>query len=160
MAQPKNTPDREYAKFIDSPTRPNQSAVETVGLLQDADGDKAQINPDGSLNVKITNGGVLKIAFDEVSGVVNGVTTQVVSLTALVDLQIKGVLVNGDNIAMFEVLKDSSVVARRNTYFGVFGSEINLDGFPVLTGETISVDVTHYRPHVGAFDATIKYFEV
>lgn len=30
MTQPNNTPDREFSKFVDSPTRADQSAVEVV----------------------------------------------------------------------------------------------------------------------------------
>lgn len=30
MSIPQNTPDREFYKFVESPTRPNETAIETV----------------------------------------------------------------------------------------------------------------------------------
>lgn len=162
MGIPSSFRDKDFRKFVESPTRPDQTAVEVVGSfsISDQDGDYLQINPDGSLNFNLSQP-TTKILFDEVTGVANGVTTTVITFTPSTDIKLVGIDVSGNNIAQYEILHGASLINKKLTYFGSsLNAEFNLSGITIPSGDTISVDVTHSRMSNGDFNASIKYQEI
>ena len=118
------------------------------------------VNPDGSINVKFQEPSVIN-EFNEINSVSSGVTTSILSYTALDDGKLKQISVSGSNIAMYEILVDSNLVDKCYTYFGgslnyIFDFK---DGYDITSGQNILVRVTHNRPFVGDFNARLQYVE-
>jgi hypothetical protein len=131
--------------------------------ITNADGtNPLAVNANGSINVNVVSNPSEEILFqyDEVSSVVNGVTTTVISYTPSTQIKIVGISVSGTNVATYEVLKASSTVSKMYTSFTGLNAEFNLSGMLVNAGQNIRVDVVHYRPDNGDFTTSIKYIEV
>lgn len=105
----------------------------------------------------------LKSQYDEVTNVVAGVTTTVLTHTfsPTINTSIKSVSVSGDNVATYELFIDSVLIEKQRTYFG--GSlNAMLDfyqGQSVGLGSVLEIKAHHQRPMVGSFNATLKYTE-
>ncbi len=143
--------EREFDSFRESPTRAGKTAVE-VYLSNPGD-----ISGGGSSSVN------LKTEYSEISSVVSGVTSTLLShvFGLLVQSKIRSVSVAGDNIATYEMFIDSNLIEKKRTYFGGSLNE-NFDfsqGLSVGLGSTLEIKVYHLRPSVGSFSATLKYSE-
>jgi len=68
---------------------------------------------------------------------------------------------SGENIAEYEIFRDTTLIAKRRTYFsgGLDGMvqfvQSSALGLEISAGEVISVKVEHARPMSGDFDARI-----
>lgn len=141
-----------------------KNAKVTVGniVITDQDGDKLQINTDGSLNVNVVSTAqVLKSYFSEVTGVATGITEVVCTYTATAPVYLQKIEFSGTNIATFELYVAGIIVDRKITYFsgnlgGVF--EFN-QGLNIATGQVIEVRVYHNRPDPGNFSTRMQILE-
>lgn len=135
------------------------STTDSVSI-GDEDGDKLEINTDGSINVK-TAPKPLASSFYEVTGVVNGITTELMSYTAAADMLLQKVEISGTNIAEYELTIDGITEDKKRTFFG--GSLENIfqfdSGLGITSGQIIKVFVVHYRPDPGDFTARIQVLE-
>lgn len=125
------------------------------------DGTFLAINPDGSINVVLseTTGKTIENYYNEVNNVVSGITTTIVNFTPNTNnYLLQKVEFSGSNIAEFEVIVGSSVFDKKRTYFGS-GLNGNFDfdqGIKVNSGVNIRVIVNHSRPTTGNFNARIQ----
>lgn len=133
--------------------------------IHDSQGDELAINPDGSINVNITqsNPGVLKNVYNEVSAVAASTLTTITTYT--VPLGKTGLLVlvesSGTNIAEFSVEINSTVQAKRRTYYGSnLDTVFEFNNLPLAAGDIILARVKHFRPDFGDFNSRIQVIEV
>lgn len=125
--------------------------------------DVLAVNPDGSINVNVagsSNPDGLTITFNEISSVSSGSETVVATLTAgLAGTRIQKVDVSGDNVALYKVKLDGNTIAAKRTWWSNFNEgfafESFVNGLTLTSGQVLTVTVTHNRPYLGSFEATI-----
>lgn len=118
-----------------------------------------EVEPDGSINVNVINTSSATVTniFDEVTGVVSGILTTIVSHTALTNTKLTRATFSGTNIGMYEILINANVQDRQYTYFTNLNGTFNFEpGLDILAGQTITLQVTHFRPTTGDFNGTIQ----
>lgn len=101
--------------------------------------------------------------FDEVTSVATSTLTTVVSYTVPAGLGFLLQLVeaSGTNIAEYRVLLDTTLIAKRRTYFGgAVNTDFKFDGFNnkgivVAAATVITLKVIHERPDTGDFSGRI-----
>lgn len=146
MAIPKSNKDREQFKFVESPTRPDRSAVETTVT--------------NTVNVNVVedgeDGSVINV-FNNVNSVASGALTNIIQYTVPVDkvFYLKLVEVSGTNIARYDVLFDASINARKRTYYTRYNEEFDFSRVQLTAGQVITIRVEHNSPMVGDFDARL-----
>lgn len=115
------------------------------------------INPDGSINVVVTESGFTeKNLFDEVTGVVSGITTEIISYTAIANTKLISCNFSGTNIAMYSLYIGGNLSAKKYTYWSSLNDQFNFEnGLPINLGDVISIEVVHMRPDPGNFNANI-----
>mgnify|MGYP000857508316 CR=1 FL=1 len=126
--------------------------------------DTLAINPDGSINVVTGgSGGVLVTAYNEVSSVASGVTTDVLTYTVpgTDTYFLSKIEYSGENVATYWVDINGSTVDKQRTYFGgalngSFHFSDGTSGLAVSAGDMIKLRVVHQRPMVGDFNARIQ----
>lgn len=125
--------------------------------IADEDGDKLEINVDGSLNVNDLIP-TLVSEYGEVTGVANGVTTQIVEYIAPADSYLQKIELSGTNIAEFELTIDNVTIDKKRTYFGAsLNSFFDFNkGLALVAGQSIKVLVVHNRPSLGDFNARVQ----
>lgn len=133
------------------------SDVDDSIKIGDGSGTYLDINPDGSINVSIASSGLTtKNLFNEIISIASGVTTNILSYTAIANTKLLKVDVGGTNIAAFEVLINGSLAAKKYTFYQNLNEIFDFkDGLPVTSGQIILIRVTHNRPDVGDFNANI-----
>lgn len=125
--------------------------------LGDGTGNYLDINPNGSINVVVTESGLTtKNVFGEVDNVASGVTTVIHSYTALADTKLLSCDFAGTNVATYSLYIGSDLSAKKYTYFTSLSDRFEFaDGLPVTAGDVISVEVIHMRPDMGNFNVNI-----
>lgn len=126
---------------------------------------EVKVNADGSLNVVIppSAGGIFVNQFSEISSVPSGSLTDI--LTYVVPVSYTGTLcrveVGGNNVATYEIYKNTELKARIRTWFGTalthtceFSS--GTSGPELVAGDTIKIKVIHNRPFTGDFEARLQ----
>src|SRR5690606_37335564 len=93
--------------------------------------------------------------------------TILASYSVVVDKQcfLHKVFVSGDNIAKYMVKINNDTIDALRTYFGGpinghFDFSYNLKGVALISGDVVTVEVNHSRPHLGDFNARIQIIEV
>lgn len=125
--------------------------------------DTLNINPDGSLNVNIsqdTAADGLTVDYFEITSVPSAVETTIITVTAPVGgKRIQKVDFSGDNNALYRVKVDGNTVATRRTWWTHFNESVSFEGFVngllLTVGQVLTVTVIHNRPDLGAFEATV-----
>lgn len=114
-------------------------------------------NPDGSINVVVTDSGLVnKNIFNEVSGIPSGITTVITNYTALATTKLVSCNFAGTNIAMYSLYIASALSAKQYTFFGnLNGAFIFPTGLGIISGDLISIEVVHSRPDMGDFSCNI-----
>lgn len=133
--------------------------------IKDPDGDILEVNTDGSINVNIINSVPtstpgLDIRYNEVSAVVAGVETTVISLVAGgAGFRVNKIYVAGENIALFKIKVNSNPIIAKRTFWGNLNEEFSFESFnnglKLNTGDTLLVTVLHYKPATANFEASI-----
>jgi hypothetical protein len=116
-----------------------------------------KINLDGSINAVIQSSGLTtKNIFNEINNVPSGVTSTIVSLIALANTKLLSVDVGGTNIASYSVYIGTGLQAKKYTFYQTLNERFDFkDGLPVVGGTQIRVEVTHNRPSLGDFNASM-----
>ena len=104
--------------------------------------------------------------FNYVSAIPSSILTSVVSYT--VPSSKKAYLLkvpfSGQNIARYELFKNSSLIDNQWTYFGELGGTFDFlvqgQGAPLAAGDTVTLKVIHQRPFIGDFNGRISYIEM
>lgn len=131
-------------------------------------GYEVAVNADGSINVHTTSGPTVPTQyinqFTAVSSVAYGASTTIGTYTvpATKTATLERVEVSGTNIAQYSVKVNGVEQARKITYFGGGLNESfnftapNQDGYPLNTGDVVTIVVLHLRPYVGDFQSRIQ----
>lgn len=89
------------------------SSGDNIAIADETGTNYLAINPDGSINVVLENSGLTtKNIFDEVTGVVSGVTTVIASYTAIANTKLLRVSVGGTNVAAYSIYIASALQAK------------------------------------------------
>ena len=150
MAQPKTIEGRELTKFVESPTRDNSSAVETVvGNTYD--------NP---IPVDPTTRGTPDYSFNEVNSLGSDTLT-ILNITVGIGLGVDLFLCScsGDNVSIFSVEINDSVIDKKRLTWGKFNTEFKLANYELSDGDNVKVKVENKRNKTGTFNATLYYSE-
>jgi hypothetical protein len=133
--------------------------------LSAADGDNVAIsdgsnvlavNADGTINVNTVNNILVTNIYSEVTSVVSGIPTTILNYTLSDSKKLELVSVSGTNIAMYELMINNSVVAKKYTNFNTpLNIDFNMKSLGLLSGQNIKVVVTHNRPSAGDFNSNI-----
>lgn len=180
-------PDKEYARAVyeeapatairsilvddlgDKYNTANPLPVAFDGTVQIGDvsiignGNTMGVNSDGSINVNIVTSSDtpgLNIQYAEVDSVVAGVQTTILTFVASSGgFRVFKVDVSGENVAVYTLVLNSSTIALRRTYWGIFNSTFIFDnltnGLVLNSGDTLTVSVIHERPNSADFEATL-----
>lgn len=137
--------------------------------IHDNDGDELAINPDGSINVNLTqsNPGDLKSFYNEITAVATSVLSTIQTYTAPVGKTtfLQKIEVSGSNIAEYTVEINAAVQDKKRTYFsGPLNAEFRFvetgTGLPLQVGDVVTVRVIHLRPDTGDFNSRLQVIEV
>lgn len=94
--------------------------------------------------------------FNEVTGVIAGITTAVITYTAIANTKILSCDFGGTNIAEYSLYIQAALNAKQCTYFTQLNGRFDFkDGLPVNTGDVITLEVVHNRPDPGDFNANL-----
>lgn len=144
---------------IDVDLDPSEDGV----FIADKDtGSELSVNPDGSINV-VVSGAEKQLAsiYDEVTGVLAGVSTIINQVTLTQNAILQKIVFSGTNIAEYQLIIDGNIEDKKRTYFGN-GLNGNFDfnqGLTLVSGQIISVYVEHNRPTPGDFNARLQFLE-
>jgi len=124
-------------------------------------GDKLVVNPNGSINVVVSNSVTdltLYSQYAEITGVGMGVTSLIASYSITAATTLQKIEYSGTNIAEYELVIDGATQDKRRTYFGSsLNGEFNFDeGLKLVNSQSIEIYVVHYRPTVGDFNIRIQ----
>jgi hypothetical protein len=152
----------DIAVAIDAATGDNVAIKDTAG-------NELNINPDGSINVVIGTSvaGVTKSFYNEISGIVAGVTTSIVNYTVPTGKTavLERVFVTGDNVARYEIFVNATKIDSTLTFFGSalnssFDFSSGYSGLGLATNDIVTVTVVHNRTSVGSFSGRIQISEI
>lgn len=130
--------------------------------IGDGSGTYLDINPDGSINVVVTNNGsILTTQYFEITGIVQGITTLLASYSAVANRKLQKIEFSGTNIAEYELVIAGITQDKKRTYLG---SSLNSsfdfnDGLVLTSGQLVEIYVVHYRPFVGDFNCRLQILE-
>jgi len=154
---------------IDANTEIDAADGDNIAIADATTGNKMTVNPDGSINVQIgTSASQLKSFYAEVTSVASATPTTVQTYTVPggVASYLQKITFSGTNIATYELLVNASVVDRKRTWFnGSLNEEFDLsdfskDGLPLVSGDVVTVRVTHSRPDLGDFNSRLQVVEI
>lgn len=137
--------------------------------IHDEAGHELKVNTDGSLNVNVisTTNGITKNIFNEITGIVNGISTLLVTYTVPVGKKtvLEKIAVSGSNIAKFEVYINSNKIDVQRTYFSsplntTFDYSTGNGGYTLSALDNLTITVIHNRPSLGDFEGRIQINEV
>jgi hypothetical protein len=134
--------------------------VSLIGPIKITDGtDTLAINTDGSLNVNIVSSGASYLnVYNEATGVVAGVATVVVTYTSAISTYLQQIMYAGKYPGMFELLVNSSVLAKQYSYFTNLNGSFDFGrGLQINIGDVIQVKVTHNQLGLGNFNSNIIF---
>ena len=126
---------------------------------------EAEINPDGSFNVSIVPSATQN-AYGEVTGVLPSDPTNIVTYVAPADKTsyLQKAFVSGENIAQYKVKLNGTTIDTKRTYFGELNEDFDFSdtarGRLLSPGDTIVIEVTHFRPDPSDFNGRIQTIEV
>lgn len=122
----------------------------------------------GGTGVVIQPTGTVESLFSQITGVATSSTSTILTYTVPPSTQayLLRIEVSGTMIATYDILVDGQPWARTRTYFsGPFIGIIQIgtspsDGFPLMAGQVVIIQVTNFRPMAGDFEARLQYLEV
>lgn len=143
--------------IIDASTGDNIAISDGVNVVA--------VQPDGSLNVNIVNNNSspgLDVLFNSSTAVISGLETTIASIIAPGSgMKVFRIDVGGDNIATFKVKVNGNIIGMKRTFFGNSLNESFLyepleNGLKLVSGDNLTVTVTHTRPSNGNFEVSIS----
>lgn len=132
-----------------------QTKAQSIPVVLPTDQDiVATIPPDTIIGT--IEAGTVDTAYNEVTSVVNGALTTIVSYMAVITTRLKAVEVTGTNIATYTVLVNGDVINKKRTYYGNLDNDFQFSkGYHLNTSDVVSVQVLHTQPDPGNFSGFI-----
>lgn len=140
--------DREYDKFIQSPTRDNKTSVEVFV------GNKAPIPVEEAIR------GASKIDFNEINS--TGTETLTIinkTISAGLGVKIKTIDFSGENRAVYSFEVNGIIVGRKRTYLTWFDGKFEFKDMLLSEGDNIKVIVENKTNEPASFNASLMYNE-
>lgn len=150
MSQPGHIKDREFTKFVDSPSRPNSSSVETI-VSNDYG------NP---LPVDITDRGTTKFVYNEI--VLNTASMlDIISLTVAPGkgIDLKNASCSGENRCVFKVEINGQGLDLKRIYYTNYNLDFNFKNLSIAEGDNIKIIVENKTNTPGTFNSNLIYSE-
>lgn len=105
--------------------------------------------------------------YNEAANVASGATSTVLTYTVPSGKKalLQRILVGGENIAKYQTIYNSSLIATKRTYFQNLNEEFNFiensnNGFLMQAGDIITITVLQTRPWSANFESTIQVVEI
>lgn len=93
-----------------------------------------------------------KNIFNEIINIVNGITSIIISYTAIANTKLLRCDFGGDNIAVYSLYIGGNIQAKKYTYYTNLNEMLEfISGLPITTGDLIQIEVIHNRPNPGTF---------
>ena len=150
MSIPKTSEGREIKRFVESPTRPDETAVEVIVGNESSNpvpvDPTTRGNPDTEYNEVNSTGLETLTIIDKTIAIGNG--------TDLVCAEC-----SGDNVAIFTVEINNVIKYKKRTYFTEYNTSIPLIEKNLLAGDNIKVKVENKRNKAASFNATLQFNE-
>lgn len=139
-------------------------SILVYGQDENSDIQPIKTDVDGHLQVEVVEDGTLLFNYNEISAVVSGSETTIISYTVPSGKtsKLSEVSGSGENIAEYNLKVNGDVKQKLRTYFG--GSLNTIFNFTVSptfsAGDIILLSVLHNRPSSADFNGTIKVLEI
>lgn len=114
-----------------------------------------------SVPVFFTPRGTQEFEYNEVSAVGLG-TVNIIQMTVPVgqEIDLSGLQVSGDNIAVYKLMVNGSDKIKLRTYYTEFNAKIDINNITLTPGEIVTIEVENKSNVMGDFNATLFYSEV
>lgn len=157
--------DAQYTANIEGDLEIALSATEDSVAISDGN-DTLAVNSDGSINVTVLNtteqpSNVVSF-FDTATAVASGIETSIISYTAPIGkvTKLTRLEFGGENIAVYNLYLNNSIINRRRTFFGnALSLDMVFSGLPLQEEDSVILKVLHNRPGTGNFEARIQVTE-
>lgn len=140
--------DREFSKFVESPTRPGSAAVEVINSNQS----------DQPVPVELFQGYESRAIYSELT-LPALEDDELIQKTFLKESVGHSVSCSGENVAEFTIEINGSIALKKRTYYTEFNTEFNLSDFVFKPDDTIRILVENKRNSVASFNATLIFKE-
>lgn len=148
MAQPKTIEGRQHTSFVESPSRPKNSAREVV---------VGNVDP---IAVDVIEGGAGETvnSYSEILSLAGLATATVVlyTVSAGKQLQLKRIDFSGENIAVYSIDINNSIEAKRRTYYTNFNGEIIFNDLLLVEGDVIKLIVENKTNMTADFNGNLQ----
>jgi hypothetical protein len=150
MPIPCNIRDREHKRFIESPTRAGETAVETVVS-------NTSNNP---IPVDFTTRGEPKFIYNEVSSTGLGDIT-IINHTVLVGTgnDLTRISCSGENIGVYRLLINDVVIDKKRSYYTDYNVKFDLNEIEITESDNVKIIVENRNSSSADFNATLYYNE-
>lgn len=129
------------------------STGDNIAIADQTGANYLDVQSDGSINVNVVSLGQINTnIFNEVTGIVSGVTTTILNHTITSNGKLVSVDFAGTNVAMYSLYVNGSLAAKKYTFWGSLNGRFDLD-LNVYTSDSIELEVIHMRPNVGDFNS-------
>lgn len=106
--------------------------------------------------IATTPAGTISNLFNEVSSVVSGFETEVISYTAAAGDKLVQADFTGTNIAKYQLEVNGSATGQYYTHFSNLNGGCSFgQGLPLSSGDVVTLSVTHTRPMLGDFSVKL-----
>lgn len=140
---------------------PVLAAVATTANPSWTNGNMVPLSVDttGALRVAgVTSAAALVTRHAEIVAIGSGSETTIITVTASVTpTHVMKVEVSGENVALFRVKVNGTVISDKRTWWGAFNQVFDypLSGLVLASGDVLTVTVIHNRPTTANFEATV-----
>lgn len=143
--------DREYSKFVTSPSRGESNTAIEV-FVGNTHAQPVPVDP--------TTRGTPKVIYNEVNSTgLQTITVIDFTIGLSLGVDLTKIECSGDNKAIFLIEVNSSVIKKKRTYYTKFNVDFELKEFPMVAGDNIKVLVENKTNLPASFNATLNYNE-
>lgn len=148
MTQPRTIEGREHTKFVESPTRPNESAIEvTIGQgLGD------------TVKVEFDDAGISINTYNEILSLGGLASDDLVLFTVPVGkiLKLQRIDFSGSNKAIYKIDINGSVQAKKRTWYTKYNDHILFNNLVLVAGDVVKLIVENKTNSVADFNGNLQ----
>jgi len=141
--------DREYSKFVESPTRGSDSSAVEVFV--------GNIDP---VPVEIINGGAGETvnSYGEILSLAGLATATIVLYTVPISksLDLKRIDFSGENKAVYSIDINNSIEAKKRTYYTNYNGEITFNDLLLVSGDVVKLIVENKTNIAADFNGNLQ----
>ena len=146
MTQPKTIEGREYTKFVESLSRPQNSAVEVI------------VGNTSPIEVDFVEGGELLNSYNEILSLAGLATDDIVLYTVPVakELRLQRIDFSGDNKAIYKIDINGSVEAKKRTWYTHYNDSIIFNNLLLVAGDVVKLIVENKTNSTADFNGNLQ----